>query len=54
MDPSYRRPRAFLLGTIVVGILMVVVAAMLLRKPVATNPFDEPASTEQPAAGGRQ
>jgi len=42
-----------LLGTVVLAILMVVVAATLLRKPAGTNPFDAPAPAAEPAAADR-
>jgi hypothetical protein len=50
---DYRGPTLFLLGVIVVGILVIVSAAYLLRRPVQTNPFDAPASSAAPAAPGR-
>jgi hypothetical protein len=38
------RPARYLLGTIVVGILVLVLCGLALRRPVSTNPFDEPAA----------
>jgi len=37
------RPARYLLGTIVVGILVLVLCALALRRPPSTNPFDQPA-----------
>ena len=37
------RPARYLLGTIVVGILVLVLCGLALRRPVTANPFDEPA-----------
>ena len=43
-----RRATRYLVGTIVVGLVVVVVTGMLLRRPVGTDPFDhEPARTAQ-------
>jgi len=42
MDDN-RRATRFLIGTIVVGIVVVFVTGMLLRYPVKTDPFDHPA-----------
>ena len=36
------RPARYLLGTIVVGILVLVLCGLALRRPPSTNPFDEP------------
>lgn len=41
-------PVMFLLGVIVVGILVLVLAAALLRKPAQTDPFDAPTLAEPP------
>ena len=38
-------PVRFLIGTIVVGILVLVICGLLLRRPVGTNPFDQPATS---------
>ena len=47
MDDNTRATR-FLIGTIVVGIVVVFVTGMLLRRPVGTDPFDHvPAATAQ-------
>jgi hypothetical protein len=43
-------PVLFLLGVIVVGILVIVLAATLLRKPALTDPFDKPSTSAAPAA----
>ena len=43
-------PIMWLLGVIVVGILTLVLAATLLRKPPQTNPFDEAPTAAEPAA----
>ncbi len=43
-------PVMFLLGVIVVGILVLVLAATLLRKPAQTDPFDAPSTSAEPAA----
>lgn len=43
------RPARYLLGTIVVGILVLVMCGLALRRPAATDPFDRPA----PASGAR-
>jgi len=37
------RPARYLLGTIVVGILVLVLCALALSRPASTNPFDQPA-----------
>ena len=37
-------------GVIVVGILVLVLAATLLRKPAQTDPFDKPSTSAAPAA----
>ena len=50
---SYAGPIRWLLATIVLGILMVVTAAGLLRKPVTTDPFDAPAPAAEPAAADK-
>jgi hypothetical protein len=43
-----KRPTIFLVGTIVVGIVIVFVTGMLLRRPVGNDPFDHaPAATAQ-------
>ena len=47
------RPVVFLLGVIAVGILVVVLAAVLLRKPVATNPFDAPPAPAESTSPAR-
>ena len=52
-NESYAGPMRWLLGTIVLGILMVVIAANLLRKPVGTDPFDAPAPVTDTAAPGQ-
>ena len=52
-NESYAGPIRWLLGTIVLGILMVVVAATLLRKPVTADPFDAPAPAAETAAPGQ-
>ena len=46
-------PVVFLLGVIAVGILVVVLAAVLLRKPVATNPFDAPPAPAESTSPAR-
>ena len=47
MEDNSRATR-FLVGTIVVGVVVVFVTGMLLRYPVKTDPFDhEPAPTAQ-------
>jgi hypothetical protein len=38
------RPSRYLLGTIVVGILVLVLCGLALRRPVTENPFDGPAA----------
>jgi hypothetical protein len=44
-------PVGFLVGTIIVGILVMVTASLLLRKPPVTDPFDKPADPfDKPAA----
>ena len=50
---SYRGPIRWLVATVVLAIVMVVVAATLLRTPVATDPFDASASAVDPAAGDK-
>jgi hypothetical protein len=37
------RPARYLLGTIIVGILVLFLCAVALRRPAATDPFDHPA-----------
>jgi hypothetical protein len=44
------RPTKYLLGTIVIGILVLLLCARLLRQQVGTNPFDQAA----PAASAPQ
>lgn len=39
------RPARYLLGTIIVGILMLVLCGLALRRPPSTNPFDQPAAS---------
>jgi hypothetical protein len=46
-------PVMFLLGVIVVGVLVLVLAAVLLRKPPQTDPFDAPSTLAEPAAPAR-
>ena len=46
-------PVMFLLGVIVVGVLVLVLAAVLLRKPAQTDPFDAPSTLAEPAAPAR-
>jgi hypothetical protein len=43
VEASVTRPARYLLGTIVVGILVLVLCALALRRPASTNPFDQPA-----------
>jgi hypothetical protein len=43
------RPARYLLGTIIVGILVIFLCGLALRRPVATDPFDHPA----PSSGVR-
>jgi len=50
---SYPGPMRWLLGTVVAGILMVVIAATLLRKPVTADPFDAPAPAPEATAPGQ-
>ena len=55
MDTSEKHDKnsvRFLLGTVVIGIAIIVTAAVMLRKPVATgSPFDEvPAPSATPSA----
>jgi hypothetical protein len=38
------RPARYLLGTIIVGILVLFLCALALRRPPATDPFDHPAA----------
>lgn len=38
------RPARYLLGTIIVGIMVLVLCALALRRPPSTNPFDQPAA----------
>jgi hypothetical protein len=43
---SMSQPARFLLGTIIVGILVLFLCGLALRRPaVATDPFDKPASS---------
>jgi hypothetical protein len=42
-------PVMFLLGVIVVGVLVLVLAAVLLRRPAQTDPFDAPSTSAEPA-----
>jgi len=43
------RPARYLVGTIIIGILVLVLSALLLRPKVATNPFDTaPAASQTP------
>jgi len=38
------RPARFLLGTIIIGVLVLTICGLMLRKPPTANPFDEPAA----------
>jgi hypothetical protein len=38
------RPARYLLGTIVVGILVLTLCALALRRPPTSDPFDQPAA----------
>ena len=38
------RPAQYLLGTIVVGLLVLVLCGLALRRPASTDPFDHPAA----------
>ena len=40
-------PARVLLGTIIVGILVLFLCGLALRRPVATDPFDQPAPASQ-------
>lgn len=42
------RPARYLLGTIVVGILVLTLCGLALRRPPATDPFDQPAPAAAP------
>jgi hypothetical protein len=44
METPMTRPARYLLGTIIVGILVLVLCSLALRRPVNTNPFDQPAA----------
>lgn len=37
------RPARYLLGTIIVGIAVLFLCGLALRRPPTSNPFDEPA-----------
>jgi hypothetical protein len=37
------RPARFLLGTIIVGILVLFICGLALRRPPTADPFDQPA-----------
>ena len=52
-DDGDKGPVMFLLGVIVVGILVIVSAAILLRKPPQTDPFDKPSTSAEPVAPER-
>jgi hypothetical protein len=41
-------PMRYLLGTILVGILVLIACGLLLRRPVSTDPFDQPAAASTP------
>lgn len=41
------RPARYLLGTIIVGILVLFLCGLALRRPPATDPFDQPAPATQ-------
>jgi len=48
------RPRNFLIGTIIVGVLLVVVIANLLGSKAPTaDPFDQPAGATAPAPSAK-
>jgi hypothetical protein len=49
-EDSDKGPVLFLLGVIVVGILVIMLAATLLRRPAQTDPFDKPSTSAAPAA----
>jgi hypothetical protein len=37
------RPARYLLGTIIVGVLVLFLCALALRRPATSDPFDKPA-----------
>ena len=49
-DHDDKGPVMFLLGVIVVGVLVLVLAAVLLRKSPPADPFDAPSTLAEPAA----
>jgi hypothetical protein len=42
------RPARYLLGTIIVGILVLCLCGLALRRPATTDPFDRPAPASAP------
>lgn len=44
MEELMTRPARYLLGTIVVGILVLTLCGLALRRPPTENPFDQPAA----------
>ncbi len=38
------RPARYLLGTIIVGLCILVLCGLALRRPVTADPFDQPAA----------
>jgi len=49
-EDSNKRPLMFLIGTIIIAILLIVVAANLLRKPATTaSPYDTTPANNAPA-----
>jgi hypothetical protein len=44
MEEFMTRPARYLLGTIVVGILVLALCGLALRRPPTENPFDQPAA----------
>ena len=49
-DHDDKGPIMFLLGVIVVGVLVLALAAVLLRKSPPADPFDAPSTLAEPAA----
>ena len=42
------RPARYLLGTIIVGIVVLFICGMALRRPPTADPFDKPAAAAAP------
>jgi hypothetical protein len=53
MEEFMTRPARYLLGTIVVGILVLTLCGLALRRPPTADPFDQPAAASPSPSGER-